>query len=150
MIGWIFGIVGALGITGAIALFLMAPLVFREVVAVILETVKSIWKTRTGCALMSAGAALLFGWFFFDAQGYGRCQDEWDAAKAEAIQKAARADSAAERKARIAEERALKAEELAETATEKARDAYLAELQKRTDNVCADTDADIKRLRSIR
>lgn len=146
MLRYIIGIVGALGIVGTIALVVLAPLLAREILGIVLDTLTRIWKTRTGCALLTAAACLTFGLYYFDHQGASRVKAQWDAANAEAAAKVVKADADAAAKARVIEDRDIAAEQTADATAAEARNAYITELEKRAANVCVYSPDDIKRL----
>lgn len=149
-LGWILGIVGTLGIAGTIALAIVAPVLARSILDIILDIIGRLWSTRFGVGLLTGAGCLLFGYFYFDSVGEARCQAKWNAANAAAAAKVIRADTAAADKARAADEKDTATETSIDLANEKARHAYIAELEKRAASVCTDSNADVKRLRNIR
>ena len=97
-------------------------------------------------ALLTATACLTFGYFYFDAQGASRVKSEWDAANATAASQANAADASAAASAAKKDRENIARELSEEQANREARDAYIADLEKRAAAVCVDTDADIRRL----
>ncbi len=148
--GWIFGIVGTLGIAGTVALALLAPTLaaslWKAAADAVIYTFERLSQTRGGVAAMTAAGCLLFGYFYFDHVGYSRCHDAWRTANAEAAEKVVKADAAAAAKAKTIEDKATAAEQAADAKNAEGRNAYIADLEKRAASVCTDSDADIKRL----
>lgn len=53
-IGWLWWLLGTVGIGGAAALFFLAPAVFGVVVRAVVQAVSYLLSTRWGCALLAA------------------------------------------------------------------------------------------------
>lgn len=146
VLGWVFAIISVIGVAGFIALAVFAPLLARELLGVVLDVLHRLLKTRAGVCALTAAACLGFGFYYFDYQGAQRVRQQWWEANAAAAEQAAKRDAAIASNARAKDDKATAAESETEKANAEARNAYIADLEKRAASVCVDTDADIRRL----
>lgn len=150
MWAWIFGIVGALGVTGAIALFFLGPAAVLLFLRAVLAIFTRLWATRPGMALIVALATGSVGYLAGHNDGETRVRAAWTAANAIAAERAREVDAEITKNAETAEARDVVVEVEADKENAEARNAYVAELEKRAAAVCRVDDADLKRLHDIR
>lgn len=149
-LSWIFGIIGTLGVGGLIAFAVLAPAAAALAWQTVLEILRGLLATRFGCVflalLVCAPLCLTIG----DNIGDGRVQDKWDAANVAAAAKVVKADANIAADAAVIDKRDTASELSNDKANTEARNAYVAELEKRAAGVCTVDDADLRRLRNLR
>lgn len=143
---WVLAAISTVGVAGFIALCFLAPAVASSIVKIVSEILERLLKTRAGVAVLTAAACLTFGYFFFDYQGAHRVRLEWREANAAAAALVAERDATIASNAKEKADKHAATEVEADKATAEARNAYIADLEKRAASVCVDSDADIKRL----
>lgn len=143
---WILSIVGAVGITGAIALAVVAPAVFMAFLKIAMDFVARVWATRTGACVI-VGAACLFAGNFYGVRTEAARST---AANAETAVHVAHVDTDIATSAEKTDEKDSAAEAKADAANTKARNEYVAKLEKRAAVCEPPTPDDLRRLRNIR
>lgn len=149
-LGWVFGIIGTLGIGGFVALAFFAPLAAQAVIKIALAALQRILATRIGCAALAGAACLVAGALYGDHQGAARIQDKWDDAKVEYAEALETMRDAASEQARKHNENARERENEAAASEAKRIDTYAQTLPRSAADDCRITDADLAGAQRVR